>query len=124
MLIWMARGAVELMDENREFLRLIIMEGLGGDGAALEQYRRLIDLWENALTTVLERYQAKDAIAADAPAAISRQAIYLILMAFVESLLGRHVSPDAPATERREILSAFASEALRRVINGAARSPR
>ena len=120
MLIWMARGAVEMMDDNREFLRLIIMEGLGGDEAALEQYRRLIDLWENALTTVLERYHAKGAIAADSPAAISRQVIYLILMAFVESLLGRHVSPTEAATERRENLTAFAAEALRSVINGAA----
>jgi len=124
MLIWMARGAVEMMDENREFLRLIIMEGLGGDDAALEQYRRLIDLWESALTTVLDRYHDRGAIPVDAPAAISRQVIYLILMAFVESLLGRHVSPDADAAERRDALSAFAGEALRRIVNGANRDPR
>ena len=37
------------MDENRDFLRLIIMEGLGGDEAALEQYSRLLDIWETAL---------------------------------------------------------------------------
>src|SRR5688572_2462864 len=51
MVLWMSAGAVNLMDANRDFLRLIIMEGLGGDEAALEQYSHLLDLWEGALIT-------------------------------------------------------------------------
>src|SRR3990170_5175525 len=64
-LLWMARGAINIMDENRDFLRLIIMEGLGGDEAALEQYRRLTDMWENALTAVLKRYAEKGELPSD-----------------------------------------------------------
>ncbi len=118
MLVWMARGAINLMDENREFLRLIIMEGLGGDDAALEQYQRLINLWENALTTVLGRYEEKGELPGDSRALLSRQIVYVILMAFVESLLGRHVTPGAGVTERREALAGFAESALHRVISG------
>jgi AcrR family transcriptional regulator len=116
MLVWMARGAINLMDENREFLRLIIMEGLGGDDAALEQYQRLINLWENALTTVLGRYEAKGELPGNSRAVLSRQVVYVILMAFVESLLGRHVNPEAGTTERRDALSAFSEVALARIV--------
>ena len=83
------------MDENREFLRLIIMEGLGGDEAALEQYDRLLDLWENALTTVLRRYEEKGELPGNSAETVARHIIYTILMAFEESLLGRHVPPSA-----------------------------
>jgi AcrR family transcriptional regulator len=118
MLVWMARGAINLMDENREFLRLIIMEGLGGDEAALEQYQRLIDLWENALTTVLGRYEDKGELPGDSRATLSRQIVYVILMAFVESLLGRHVEPGVSATERRAALGRFTDAALHKVTPG------
>jgi AcrR family transcriptional regulator len=111
-LLWMARGAINLMDENRDFLRLIIMEGLGGDKSAVEQYRRLTDLWETALTAVLERYAEKGELSCDATEAMARQIIYLILMAFQDTLLERHVTPKATPEQRREALTAFADRAL------------
>ena len=120
MLLWMAAGAVNIMDENRDFLRLIIMEGLGGDDAALEQYSRLLDLWENALTTVLRRYEDKGDLHQGAAEDLSRHVIYTILMAFQESLLGRHTDPEASAAERRESLAAFAASALQRLLGTAA----
>lgn len=116
-IVWMASGAIALMDENREFLRLIIMEGLGGDDAALEQYRRLIDLWERALTTVLQRYETKGELPKNSPENLARHIIYVILMTFQESLLGRHVPAAAGADERRESLTAFLTPALTRILD-------
>lgn len=116
-IVWMASGAITLMDDNREFLRLIIMEGLGGDEAALEQYRRLIDMWESALTTVLERYERKGELPKNSPEDLARHIIYVILMAFQESLLGRHVPATATADERRDALTSFLAPALVRVLS-------
>src|SRR4030042_863134 len=99
---WMTRRAVTIMDENRDFLRLIIMEGLGGDESALDQYHRLVDLWESALTAMLQRYAEKGELPREAPKTMARQVIYLILMAHQDTLLGRHVSPQATPGERRE----------------------
>ncbi|HSP55979.1 MAG TPA: helix-turn-helix domain-containing protein [Dehalococcoidia bacterium] len=117
--IWMSRGAINLMDDNRDFLRLIIMEGLGGDDAALEQYRHLIDLWENALRVVLGRY----AIRGDFPTAsvptLARQIIYTILMAFEDNLLGRHIDDGATPQQRRDGQAEFVSNALGGVLNAA-----
>ena len=117
-LLWMARGAINIMDENRDFLRLIIMEGLGGDEAALEQYQRLADLWETGLTSVLQRYVDKGELPGDDSQAIARQIIYGILMAFEETLLGRHVSPKATPTERRDALAAFVGLGLDHLLRG------
>jgi AcrR family transcriptional regulator len=111
-LLWMAQGAVNIMDENRDFLRLTIMEGLGGDKSAIEQYRRLTDLWESALTAVLKRYAEKGDLPGSTPEAMARQIIYVILMAFQDTLFGRHVSPRATPKQRRETLVAFAGQAL------------
>ncbi len=115
-LLWMAGGAITLMDENRDFLRLIIMEGLGGDEAALEQYHRLLSMWENALAAVLQRYEEKGDLPRNSPRDLARQIIYTILMAFQESLLGRHVSPDVSPAERQEALRAFVGPALERLL--------
>jgi len=115
---WIARGAISIMDENRDFLRLIIMEGLGGDEAALEQYDRLLGLWESALSSVLRRYQDKGDLTGNSVETVARHIIYTILMAFEESLLGRHVSPGASPEERRTILSNFVTPALDHIVQG------
>jgi AcrR family transcriptional regulator len=117
-LLWMTRRAINIMDDNRDFLRLIIMEGLGGDETALEQYHRLADLWESALTAMLQRYAEKGELPLDAPAATARQIIYVILMAFQDTLLGRHVPPSASAEERRQALADFVAATLDRLSPG------
>lgn len=116
-LVWMASGAITLMDENREFLRLIIMEGLGGDEAAIDQYRRLLGLWERALTTVLSRYEDKGELPKNSPEQLARHVIYVILMAFQESLIGRHVSEMATPEERRAAINDFLVPALTRILS-------
>ena len=120
-LLWMAQGAISIMDENRDFLRLIFLEGLAGDESALEQYRHLTNLWESALTAVLRRYAEKGGLHNVTPEVLARQAIYLILMAFEDTLLGRHVPPQAAPEERRQALATFAEQTLRQLVPRPAR---
>ncbi|MEX1157388.1 MAG: helix-turn-helix domain-containing protein [Thermomicrobiales bacterium] len=120
MILWMTAGAVNIMDANRDFLRLVIMEGLGGDEAALEQYSRLLDLWENALTTVLRRYEVKGELRDGPPEDLARHVIYTILMAFQDSLLGRHGLTSPTAEERQTALRNFLSPSLQRLLAVAA----
>ncbi|HLA18785.1 MAG TPA: hypothetical protein VJ253_05615, partial [Dehalococcoidia bacterium] len=94
---------------------LIFLEGLAGDESALEQYRHLTNLWESALTAVLRRYAEKGGLPGLTPEALARQVIYLILMAFEDTLMGRHVPPQAAPEERRRALVAFAEQALRQL---------
>jgi AcrR family transcriptional regulator len=116
MVTWMAAGAVNLMDANRDFLRIITMEGLGGDEAALAEYSRLLDLWENALTTVLDRYAARGLLVADKADDLARHIIYTILMAFQDSLLGRHDFSLDSAQQRQDALRKFLGPSLARLL--------
>jgi AcrR family transcriptional regulator len=118
MLLWMAAGAVNIMDENRDFLRLIIMEGLGGDDAALEQYSRLLDLWEKALAAVLRRYEDKHALQSGPAEDLARHVIYTILMAFQDSLLGRHELAAPTPEQRQTALRSFLGPSLKRLLAG------
>jgi AcrR family transcriptional regulator len=115
---WMAAGAVNLMDTNRDFLRLIMMEGLGGDETALEQYARLLDLWEAALTSVLARYESKGVLAAGSAPEAARQVIYTIMMAFQDSLMGRHGLAGATSEARQETMLRFLGPGLDRLLAG------
>src|SRR3990167_9169893 len=115
-LLWMAQGAINIMDENRDFLRLIFLEGLAGDESALEQYKHLTNLWESALTAVLRRYAEKGDLPGLTPEVLARQVIYLILMAFEDTLLGRHVPPQAAPEGRRKAMGECAAQELRQHI--------
>ncbi len=118
LVLWMSAGAVNLMDANRDFLRLIIMEGLGGDEAALEQYSHLLDLWEDALTTVLKRYEAKGELRDGLSEDLARHIIYTILMAFQDSLLGRHGFSGPTTDERQAALRSFLGPSLHLLLDG------
>jgi AcrR family transcriptional regulator len=121
MIVWMSAGAINLMDQNRDFLRLIIMEGLGGDEAALEQYTRLLDLWESALIAVLRRYEEKGELQSAEPTdELARQIIYTIMMAFQDSLLGRHGFYGPTTDERQSAIRTFLGPSLQRLLDGAA----
>jgi len=118
--LWMSAGAVNLMDANRDFLRLIIMEGLGGDEAALEQYTRLVDLWERALVAVFGRYEKKGELTAGLSEELAPHIIYTILMAFQDSLIGRH-GFGSPTPEQRQLaLRSFLGPSLDRLLRGVA----
>jgi len=106
------------MDENRDFLRLIIMEGLGGDEAALEQYQRLANRWESGLAAVLSRYAQKGELSDNDVRGIARHIIYPILMAFEDTLLGRHISGEASPEQRRDTLAAFVSATVDHLLTG------
>ncbi len=116
--LWMSAGAVNLMDENRDFLRLIIMEGLGGDDAALEQYTRLVDLWERALIIAFGRYENRGELKAGVAEDLAPHIIYTILMAFQDSLIGRHGFGSPTPEQRQQALRSFLGPSLDRLLRG------
>jgi hypothetical protein len=70
------------------------------------------------LTSVLLRYEDKGELPPNCAATVARHIIYTILMTFQESLLGRLVSPSAPAEERRAALGDFVAPALDHILQG------
>ncbi len=115
-LIIMARIAINLMADNADFLRLILLESLVGDEVASEQYRRLVNLWEQSLADALGRYVEKGQMKSEGPEAVARHIISLILAAFVEeALLGRH-RPLGEEDQGREALASFLVTAIDHIL--------
>jgi AcrR family transcriptional regulator len=116
-LIIMARIAINLMVENDGFLRLILLESLVGDEVASQQYRRLVDLWQQSLASALRRYVEKGQLKGDSPEAVARHIISLILAAFVEeALLGRHRTPGDDSQGRHEALATFVTTSIDHIL--------
>jgi len=115
-LLWMARGAIDIMDDNRGFLRLILLEGLAGDPVALEQYQRLVNRWEQGLAAVLRRYLEKGEMKDDDVETVARHIIYVIMAALQDAVLGRHLPPDDDPQKRRDALAVFVAAAIDQIL--------
>ncbi len=119
-LMTMARRAVEIMDANRDFLRLMVLEGLAGDKVMNAQYRRLLDRWERALSSLLERFRAQGEPGLEGvdTGQLARQVIYVILGAFLDSLMGRYPGTDGSPEARCQALASFAAETIGGLLSG------
>ena len=67
---------------------------------------------EPIVTNVMERYAEKGDLPSNSPRGMARPINYVTLMAFRDTLIGRHVSPKPTLEECREALRAFATDPL------------
>jgi AcrR family transcriptional regulator len=99
--------AVQLIDVNKELLRIILREALAGDATAGGRYRALLDRWEARVNARLHPFEARGSIARGSSEDLSRHVVYTIAMAVQDRLLlGRG--------DRDELMS-FLSSAVRRL---------
>jgi len=80
--------AVELMEREAEFLRLVSMEALAGDRLAVEQQRAAMARWMQGMGRLLQYYvdagQAKPVDAVE----VARRFVYLFWGAYLDRLVG------------------------------------
>lgn len=114
--------AVNVIDLNRDLLRIILSEALAGDPAAICRYRQLVDGWESSIAERLRPFEGCGTLEFGTSNQLSRQVLYTIIIAVQDFLLlRRRVSRSSPA-ERREDLRAFLRSASSRLIPPVGRS--
>src|SRR3972149_10955938 len=87
-LLDIARRAMLVMQQNREFLRLVFMESLGSEPGAMEEARSVIERWEQGVARVLRAYMERgQGRRLDAHMA-ARQLVTLARGAVMDDLLG------------------------------------
>jgi len=101
-LLDIARRAMLVMQQNREFLRLVFMESLGSEPGAVEESRRVIERWEQSLARLLRAYMEKGQVRRLDADMAARQLVTLARGAFMDDLLERF----GPARSTGETLSA------------------
>ena len=88
-LLDIARRAMLIMQQNREFLRLVFMESLGSEPGAMEESRSVIERWEQGLARLLRVYMERGQVRRLDADMAARQLVSLARGAFMDDLLER-----------------------------------
>jgi len=87
-LLDIARRAMLVMQQNREFLRLVFMESLGSEPGAMEEARSVIERWEQGVARVLRAYMERGQVRRLDAHMAARQLVTLARGAFLDDLMG------------------------------------
>lgn len=107
--------AVNVIDLNRDLLRIIFSEALAGDPAAICRYHQLVDGWESSIAERLRPFEGCGTLEFGTSNHLGRQIVYMIVMAVEDYLLLRRRRSSSSPAERREDLRAFLRSASARL---------
>ena len=88
-LLDITRRAMLVMQQNREFLRLVFMESLGSEPGAMEESRSVIERWEQGLARLLRAYMERGQVRRLDADTAARQLVTLARGAFMDDLQER-----------------------------------
>jgi AcrR family transcriptional regulator len=109
-------SAVDVVDLNRDLLRIILREALAGDPAAICRYHQLVDGWESRIAAHLRPFEGRGTLECGTSNHLGRQIVYTIVMAVEDYLLFRRRGTSSSPAERREDLRAFLRSASARLV--------
>jgi AcrR family transcriptional regulator len=87
-LLVIAQRAMLVMQQNREFLRLVFMESLGSEPGAMEEARSVIERWEQGVARLLGAYMERGQVRRLDANMAARQLVTLARGAFMDDLMG------------------------------------
>ncbi|MCJ7511215.1 MAG: TetR family transcriptional regulator [Dehalococcoidia bacterium] len=122
-LLAIARQAMSLMQSNRDFLRLVLMEALGGEATAVAVYRRNIELWEKGVSRFLKAYAQRGLLRQVDVEMTARQIVIMVLTVFLGDLVGRFGSHQSKGGKLSPVLDSYLAAALDNILHGILASP-
>jgi AcrR family transcriptional regulator len=122
-LLAIARQAMSLMESNRDFLRLLLMEALGNEPTAVTVYRRNIELWEKGVSRFLKAYAQRGQVRQVDTEVTARQIVIMVLTVFLGDLVGRFGSHQDKGGKLNPALDSYLATALDNILCGILASP-
>jgi len=117
-LLTMARNAMSLMQSNRDFLRLALMEALGGEAVAVAAYRRSMERWEKGVSRFLNAYVERGELRQVDIEVAARQIVTLVLSTFLGDLVGRFGPYQDKGGEPNPALDSYLVASLDNILCG------
>ena len=117
-LLAIARNAMSRMQSNRDFLRLVLMEALGGEAVAVAVYRRNMELWEKGVSRFLKAYAQRGQVRQVDIEVTARQIVTLVVATFLGDLVGRFGSYQDKGGEPNPALDSYLVGALDNILCG------
>jgi AcrR family transcriptional regulator len=99
-----ACSALEFLYQNRDLLKVLLVEALAEDPVAAEEYRILVERWERAEARILKYYAAQGMLRTAVIDTLAKQLVVTVLGAFADYLMSPSDSPkpSAPPHELME----------------------
>jgi AcrR family transcriptional regulator len=117
-LLEIARRAMLVMQQNREFLRLVFMESLGSEPGAMEEARSVIGRWEEGVARVLRAYMERGQVRRLDARIAARQLVTLARGAFMDDLLGTFGPSQCTGEALSPDLEAYLAASVDNILNG------
>lgn len=117
-LLGMARQAMSLMQSSRDFLRLVLMEALGSEPAAVAVYRSLMERWEKGVSRLLKTYAQRGQLRQVDIEVTARQIVTLVIATFLGDLVGRFGPRQSNGGELNPALDSYLAAALDNILSG------
>ena len=98
-----ASSALNFIYQNRDLLKVMMVEALAEDPVATEEYRILVERWERAEARILRYYAAQGLLRTAAIDVLAKQLVLTVLGAFEDYLMSPTAAPK-PDTPPRELM--------------------
>ena len=86
-LVALALFAFDLMDGNRDFLKVVFVEALGEDAVAIDEYGMVVNRWQRGLARILHTYVERGLIRTADIEGTAWQLVHQVLGAFIHRLM-------------------------------------
>lgn len=92
-LVGLATGALEFLYQNKDLMKVLMLEAMAEDEVAAEEYRLLVERWERALARILQHFSEQGLLRTEAVDELATQIAITVIGAFADYMM-------TPATER------------------------
>ena len=111
-----ARAGLALVYQNRDLMKVLMVEALAEEAMAAEEYRILFERWERAEARILRYYAAQGMLRTAAIDQVAKQLVLTVLGAFSDYMMtpSEGPRPDLPPEELVEHVEA----AIQHIVQG------
>ena len=112
----MAAGALDFVYQNRDLMKVLMVEAMAEDPVAAEEYRILVERWERAEARILKFYAAQGMLRTAEIDQLAKQLVLTVVSALADFLMSPATlpAPDSPPPE----LVRHVEASMRHIVQG------
>jgi AcrR family transcriptional regulator len=104
-------SALAFIYQNRDLMKVLMLEAMADDPVATEEYAMLVERWERACARIFRIYLSRDEIHIDSADELAKQCVVTVLGAFADYLMSpaasRSGDPDPPPALMEHVRTAM-----------------
>jgi len=116
--VGMATNALAFIYQNRDLMKVLMLEAMAEDAVATEEYRVLVQRWERGLVRIIRRYADQGLLRTDAPEALAAQLAVTVIGAFADYMMMTPTA-DRPDTVPPDLMCRVEA-AMHNIVQGVA----